>query len=207
MRKMLHQPGGYPADTVGSLPDCKQTEAVLKRIHRPVLRVVYRARFALSAYPAETQRFHQTVPSAKKSQMLRPQSKTYNVRHVSNRTCHCVPGRWNFFWCTSDWILLYESRMREQYRTQTVREWFDSFGIPLDDSFFIEWATFQKNFVTLIGDAERFLDEAAMRQVWNPIFGILYLCYDLEREFLPQFRENAEKLLRGLQMTADTKTT
>ena len=92
-------------------------------------------------------------------------------------------------------------------RTQTLREWFDSFGIPLDDSFFIEWATFQKNFVTLIGDAERFLDEAAMRQVWNPIFGILYLCYDLEKEFLPQFRENAEKLLRGLQMIAGTKTT
>ena len=38
-------------------------------------------------------------------------------------------------------------------------------------------------------------------------FGILYLCYDLEKEFLPQFQKNAEKLLRGLQMTADTKTT
>ena len=92
-------------------------------------------------------------------------------------------------------------------RTQTLREWFDSFGIPLNDNFFIEWATFQKNFVTLIREAERFLDEAAMRQVWNPVFGILYLCYDLEKEFLPQFQKNAEKLLRGLQMTADTKTT
>ncbi len=29
----------------------------------------------------------------------------------------------------------------------------------------------------------------------------------LEKEFLPQFRENAKKLLRGLQMMADTKTT
>ena len=92
-------------------------------------------------------------------------------------------------------------------RTQTIREWFDSFGIPLNDNFFIEWATFQKNFVTLIREAERFLDEAAMRQVWNLVFGILYLCYDLEKEFLPQFQKNAEKLLRGLQMTADTKTT
>lgn len=46
-----------------------------------------------------------------------------------------------------------------------------------------------------------------MRQVWSPIFGILYLCYDLEKEFLPQFWENAEKLLQELQMTADTKTT
>ena len=92
-------------------------------------------------------------------------------------------------------------------RTQTIREWFDSFGIPLNDDFFIEWSTFQKNFVTLIREVERFLDEATMRQVWNPIFGIRYLCYDLEKEFLPQFRENAEKLLRGLQMMADTKTT
>ena len=68
-------------------------------------------------------------------------------------------------------------------------------------------ATFQMNFIVLIRNAERFLDETAMRQVWSPIFGILYLCYDLEKEFLPQFRENAEKLLRGLQMIAGTKTT
>ena len=92
-------------------------------------------------------------------------------------------------------------------RTQTLREWFDSFGIPLDDDFFIVWATFQKNFVMLIRETERLLGESAMRQIWSPIFGILYLCYDLEKEFLPQFRENAEKLLRGLQMMADTKTT
>ena len=92
-------------------------------------------------------------------------------------------------------------------RTQTIREWFDSFGIPLDDDFFIEWATFQKNFVIFIREAEKFLDEAAMRQVWSPIYGILYLRYDLEKEFLPQFRENTEKLLRGLQMIAATKTT
>ena len=94
-----------------------------------------------------------------------------------------------------------------QCRKCCIREWFDSFGIPLDDDFFIEWATFQKNFVILIREAEKFLDEAAMRQVWSPIYGILYLCYDLEKEFLPQFRENAEKLLRGLQMIAGTKTT
>ena len=78
---------------------------------------------------------------------------------------------------------------------------------PLNDDFSIEWATFQKNFVTLIRKAERFLDEAAMRQVWNSIFGILYLCYDLEKEFLSQFRENAEKLLRGLQIITGAKTT
>ncbi|EOS79448.1 hypothetical protein C817_02696 [Dorea sp. 5-2] len=38
------------------------------------------------------------------------------------------------------------------------------------------------------------------------IFGILYLCYDLEKEFLPQFRENAEKLLHGLQMILSQNT-
>ena len=91
-------------------------------------------------------------------------------------------------------------------RRQTVREWFDSFGIPLDDNFFIEWATFQKDFITLIKEAERFLGEAAMRQVWSPFFGILYLCYDLEKEFLPQFRENTKNLLYGLQMILSQNT-
>ncbi len=34
----------------------------------------------------------------------------------------------------------------------------------------------------------------------------LYLCYDLEKEFLPQFRENAENLLYGLQMILSHNT-
>ena len=123
MRGMLHQPGGYPADTAGSLPDCKRTEAVLKRIHRPVLRVVYRAGFALSDHPAES-------------------SEAPVIEYF-----YMNPGCGN------------------NTRTQTIREWFDSFGIPLNDDFFIEWSTFQKNFVTLIREVERFLDEATMRQL------------------------------------------
>lgn len=27
-------------------------------------------------------------------------------------------------------------------------------------------------------------------KVWSPIFGILYLCYNPEKEFLPQFQKN-----------------
>ena len=89
-------------------------------------------------------------------------------------------------------------------RTQTVREWFDHFGISLKDDFFIEWATLQKDFSTLIRETEKAFGETAMRQLWSPIFGILYLCYDLEKEFLPQFRKNTEELLCGLRMIANT---
>ena len=45
-----------------------------------------------------------------------------------------------------------------------------------------------------------------MRQVWSPIYGILYLCYDLEKEFLPQFRENTKNLLYGLQIILSHNT-
>lgn len=83
--------------------------------------------------------------------------------------------------------------------TQTVREWFNNFDIPLRDDFFIEWTTFQKDFVNLIRKTEEAFDEIAIRHIWSPTFGILYFCYDLEKEFLSQFRENAEKLLHGLR--------
>ena len=77
-------------------------------------------------------------------------------------------------------------------------------GLSLKDDFFIEWATFQKDFSTLIRAPEKAFGETAMRQLWSPIFGILYLCYDLEKEFLPQFRKNTEELLCGLRMIANT---
>lgn len=90
-------------------------------------------------------------------------------------------------------------------RTQTLQEWFDQFHIPLEDEFFIAWTTFRKKMVGLLMEAEKTFGETAMPQLWNPMFGILYLCYHTEKEFYPQFQKNTVNLLESLQRLLDRK--
>lgn len=84
-------------------------------------------------------------------------------------------------------------------RTQTLQEWFDQFHIPLEDEFFIAWTTFRKEMIGLLKEAESLFREMAMPQIWNPMFGVLYLCYHTEKEFYPQFQKNTANLLESLQ--------
>ncbi len=84
-------------------------------------------------------------------------------------------------------------------KTQTVREWFAHFSIPLEDDFLIAWTTFQKEMMELLTEAEQTFGGGAMRQIWSPVFRILYLCYDLEEEFYPRFQKNTEKLLECMR--------
>lgn len=84
-------------------------------------------------------------------------------------------------------------------RTQTLQEWFDQFHIPLEDEFFIAWTTFRKEMVGLLMEAEETFGKTAMPQLWNPMFGILYLCYHTEKDFYPQFQKNTANLLKSLQ--------
>lgn len=89
-------------------------------------------------------------------------------------------------------------------RTQTVREWLNNAGISPKDNFFAEWTLFQMKLHKLLTEAEKIFDEAAMRHIHSPILGVLYLGYNLEEEFLPQFRSNTEKLLDGLRMILES---
>lgn len=91
-------------------------------------------------------------------------------------------------------------------KTQTLKEWFDQFHIPLEDEFFITWSIFQAKLIGLLIEAEGTFGKTVMPQLWSPLFGILYLCYNPEAEFYPQFQENTEKLLEGLQMFLGRKS-
>ena len=80
--------------------------------------------------------------------------------------------------------------------TQTVRSWLEQFGIPAEDEFHKLWT----EAITIISEFLRSMEareitEKTMELCWNAaIFG-LYMNYDPKNELIPQFRENAVKLL------------
>ena len=78
----------------------------------------------------------------------------------------------------------------------TVREWLTSFGIPIKDELFVLW---QKS-VSEIGDImkhaeEKQASEKLLDLIYTVIYGLMYMEYDINKEFMPQFIQNRERLL------------
>lgn len=81
-------------------------------------------------------------------------------------------------------------------RVNTVRSWLDKFGIPEHDEYFLLW---NKVCMSLTMAVEK-LEEAkvsmpVLNMLWDAMFQMLFLQYDVEQEFMPQFQAAADKLL------------
>jgi Fe-S-cluster containining protein len=81
----------------------------------------------------------------------------------------------------------------------TVREWLGGFGIPLEDEYFLKW---QQAITALSGAMQKIEKQCgkdAMSAIWNFVYAALYLCYDTEKEFMPQFESNSEQAVRAVE--------
>lgn len=81
-------------------------------------------------------------------------------------------------------------------RVNTVRSWLDKFGISEHDEYFLLW---NKVCMSLTMAVEK-LEEAkvsmpVLNMLWDAMFQMLFLQYDVEQEFMPQFQAAADKLL------------
>lgn len=81
-------------------------------------------------------------------------------------------------------------------RVNTVRSWLGKFGIPEHDEYFLLW---NKVCMSLTMAIEK-LEEAkvsmpVLNMLWDAMFQMLFLQYDVEQEFMPQFQAAADKLL------------
>lgn len=89
--------------------------------------------------------------------------------------------------------------------THTVREWLGEFGIPLEDEFFLAWNRMISELGAIFHKGEKVLSEEGMMAAWNLTFVKIYLDYDMTKEFLPQFKENAEEVLAVMRMMPTKK--
>ena len=85
--------------------------------------------------------------------------------------------------------------------SHTVREWLETFGIPISDEFFIKWQQVVLKMGAIFRTIERGMSRNVMEQVWNAAFVGIYLHYDTEKNFIPQFEENTKKFF-GMMDTA-----
>lgn len=82
----------------------------------------------------------------------------------------------------------------------TVREWFDTFGIPIEDEYFIKWHQIIMELSTIFCKCEKKTSDYTMELAWKATFVGLYLKYDLKKEFMSQFENNAREIIELMHM-------
>ncbi|MDO4274128.1 MAG: YkgJ family cysteine cluster protein [Eubacteriales bacterium] len=87
--------------------------------------------------------------------------------------------------------------------THTVREWFNRFGIPLEDSYFANWNRILVGLSSIFHGIEKKLPKKSMEQIWTASFISLYFNYDIHKNFFPQFCSNTEKLMEVMRAFAE----
>ena len=76
--------------------------------------------------------------------------------------------------------------------THTVKDWLESFGIPLEDEYFLKWQKTISMLSPRIQKLEKELDDNLMDKIISVMYIKLYLDYDLGIDFYPQFVKNAD---------------
>lgn len=79
--------------------------------------------------------------------------------------------------------------------TVRVREWLESFGIPVKDEFFIKWQRIVMDMGSIFREIEKKVSDETMEMLWTAAFVGLYLHYQTELDFMSQFEENAQKFI------------
>ncbi len=76
-----------------------------------------------------------------------------------------------------------------------VRDWLEHFNIPIEDEFFVKWQiTLTKISALMHKLKKRQSPQVNLSTVYDVIFMTIYLHYDHEKEFMPQFNENVDIL-------------
>ena len=84
--------------------------------------------------------------------------------------------------------------------THTVKDWLESFGIPLEDEYFLKWQKTSSMLSPRIQKLEKELDDNLMDKIISVMYIKLYLDYDLGIDFYPQFVKNADGCVEMLKM-------
>ncbi len=75
-----------------------------------------------------------------------------------------------------------------------MREWLESFGIPVEDQYYIRWQRVAMLASKIIKGVEGSWTTHGLNMLLTLIYNVLYLGYDMDKEFEPQFEERAEEL-------------
>lgn len=87
----------------------------------------------------------------------------------------------------------------------TVREWLASYGILENDEFYLKWTSTLETLSMSLAKLEKCFESETMDKIWTLVYFFLYLNYDTEKEFMPQFQKNADLAIGNIKNLEDKK--
>ena len=82
----------------------------------------------------------------------------------------------------------------DKNQKHSVLEWLMRSKIPIEDEFFLKWQTVFRKVSDCEKSSEKKMPEDAFENLNKNLFFLLYLDYDIQKEFMPQFIEKAKKI-------------
>ncbi len=94
----------------------------------------------------------------------------------------------------------------DKSQKHTVLEWMIRSKLPIEDEFFLKWQTVLMKVSDYVKTAEKQMSEENFENLNKILFFLLYLNYDIQKEFLPQFIERTEKIGKFLDKMRECLT-
>lgn len=86
----------------------------------------------------------------------------------------------------------------DKQQIHTVRSWLRGYDIPAEDEYFIKWSATLTTLSATLTDFKKSISPENMNLVWNLVYCLCYLKYDIQPEFLPQFIRNSDQIIQSL---------
>lgn len=86
----------------------------------------------------------------------------------------------------------------DQKETHTVKDWLEHFNIPIQDEYWVKWNKFISLFGGYMRNNEKVLSDKRKGDLYNISLFFIYLNYDMNKDFEPQFDKNAEYVLKQI---------
>ena len=87
----------------------------------------------------------------------------------------------------------------------TVRGWLSNYGISENDEFYLKWTSTLETLSVLLPKLEKCFGAGTMDKIWTLVYFFLYLNYDTEKEFMPQFLKNADLAIGNIKNLEEKK--
>lgn len=82
----------------------------------------------------------------------------------------------------------------DRSETHTVREYLESFGIQAEnDVYFMNWNQTILKMSSVFREIEKSVSMRVMNTIWTAAFAVVYLNYETDKDFMPQFDENIRR--------------
>lgn len=79
-------------------------------------------------------------------------------------------------------------------KTNTVRQWLEKFGIPVEDDFYSAWNSLLMHISMAMHEIEKHIPAPALLPLENVLVELIYVRYSVGEDFMAQFSKNAREV-------------